>query len=155
MAAIIAITAKEKPGKPTLTLPLDALSTDGAEPEVGDEIEHSIKGTITSIKGDTATISVKSLDGAPVEGSPEEEAAESPEEEQSEEENEGSSNPGKSNPGKSNPGPGMPGMPAMPTMPPAAMMRPPSPIGSKQRAATRALGASLRSRARGRPLPML
>ena len=152
MAAIIAITAKEKPGKPTLTLPLDALSTDGAEPEVGDEIEHSIKGTVTSIKGDMATISVKSLDGAPVEGSPAEEAAESPEEEQSEEENEGSSNPGKSNPGKSNPGPGMPGMPAMP---PPALMRPPPVIGPKQRAATRALGASLRSRARGRPLPML
>jgi len=84
MAAIIAIGVKEKPAKPTMSLPVDALSADGAEPEVGDEVEHSIKGTIASIKGDMATVNLTALDGQPIEGSPEEEASESPEEEQSE-----------------------------------------------------------------------
>src|SRR5215831_5472688 len=134
MAAIIAIgVPKEKPSAPTLTLPVDALSTDGAEPEKGDEVEHSFKGTISAIKGDMATIRVTALDGQPVEGSPEEEATESPEEEQGEE---GSSNPG-------------PALPAGIVPPAEAKAR------AKSKAATAALGAGLRKRARGRPMPLM
>jgi len=137
MAAIIAIgVPKEKPSAPTLTLPVDALSTDGAEPEKGDEVEHSFKGTISAIKGDMATIRVTALDGQPVEGSPEEEATESPEEEQGEEGQEGSSNPG-------------PAVPAGIVPPAEAKAR------AKSKAATAALGAGLRKRARGRPMPLM
>jgi hypothetical protein len=158
MAAIIAVLGKEKPVAPTMTLPVDALSQDGAEPEKGDEIEHSIRGTIASIKGDMATIKLTALDGKPIEGSPEEEQSESPEEEQSEEEEEGSENPGPSNPG---PVRGRrAGAPInIPGLPPAAVARNPlaAPIGAraKARAATQALGTSLRRRAKGMPLPLL
>lgn len=147
MAAIIAITpAKEKPVSPTMTLPVDALETDGVEPEVGDEIEHSIKGKVTKISGDTATISITALDGAPVEGSQSEEAGESPEEESAEE---GSENPGNSkNPG--NPGPPNPG--PLAGNPLAALVRP---ARARSRAQTAAIGAALRRRARGAPVPLM
>ena len=141
MAAIIAIgTAKEKPVTPTLTLPVDALEVDGAEPEVGDEVEHSFKGKVTKISGDSATIKVTAIDGAPVEGSPEEEAGESPEEESAEEGSESES----SNPGRSNPGPGVLAM--APALSPARM---------RSRAQTAAIGAALRRRAKGMPVPMM
>jgi hypothetical protein len=146
MAAIIAIGTKpEKPLPPTLSLPLDALSVDGAEPEVGDEVEHSIKGKVTKISGDTATIRVTALDGSPVEGSPEEEKAESPEEEAGEEGSEG---------GGSSSGPGgSPRAGSPPGLPPelAALIA----GRSKAKAATAALGKSLRRRARGQPIPMM
>src|SRR5262252_5547731 len=123
MAAIIAVgVPKEKPTTPTLTLPVDALSSDGAEPEKGDEVEHSFKGTITAIKGDMATIRVSELDGQAIEGSPEEEASESPQEESAEEEGEGSSNPGPAGPA--------------PIVPPAEAK-----ARAKSKAATAALGA--------------
>jgi hypothetical protein len=144
MAAIIAIgSAKEKPTAPTLTLPLDALSTDGVEPEVGDEIEHSIKGKVTKISGETATVALTELDGSPIEGSAAEEAAESPEEESSEEESEGAPS-SKKNPG--NPGPLGAGNPLMAALAPAR---------ARSRAQTKAIGAALRKRARGQPLPLM
>jgi hypothetical protein len=151
MAAIIAIgVPKEKPSTPTLTLPLDALSSDGEEPTKGDEVEHSFKGTIASIKGDMATIRVTALDGQPVEGSPEEEAGESPEEESGEEEEESSSPSGKSP--KSNPGnPGANPFAGMMGMVPPAEAR----ARARARASTAALGAGLRKRARGRPIPLM
>jgi hypothetical protein len=145
MAAIIAIGAPkpEKPQAATMTLPLDAISMDGAEPEVGDEVSHSITGKVTRISGDMATIRVTELDGAPVEGSPEEEAGESPEEEAGEE--------GAESGGPSGSGPGGPAPP--PGVPPelAALMA----GRSKARAATAAMGRGLRKRARGRPMPMM
>jgi hypothetical protein len=168
MAAIIAIgVPKEKPAKPTMSLPLDALSTDGAEPEVGDEVEHSIRGTISTIKGDMATIKLTALDGQPIEGAPEEEAGESPEEEQSEE-SEGEGEPatkGSKNPG--NPGasrgrgrragppiniPGLPPAAAAVGSPLAAALGAPR---ARARAQTAALGAGLRRRARGQPIPLM
>jgi len=165
MAAIIAIGVKEKPAKPTMSLPLDALSTDGAEPEVGDEVEHSIRGTIGSIKGDMATINLTALDGKPIEGSPEEEASESPEEESAEEQSEGgesespppkrkSKNPG--NPGRrAGPPINIPGLP-----PAAAALGAPGAAAllgprARARAQTAALGAGLRRRARGQPIPLM
>jgi hypothetical protein len=133
MPAIIAIgQAKEKPATPSLTLPLDSLSVDGTEPEVGDEIEHSIKGRVTKITGDSATIRVTALDGEPVEGSPAEEGAESPEEEASEQESESSKSPT--------------GEPAGP---------PPGPSRGADKALIAAMGRSLRKRAKGRPMPMM
>jgi hypothetical protein len=140
MAAIIAIGApKEKPQVATMTLPLDAISMDGAEPEVGDEVSHSITGKVTRISGDMATIRVTALDGQPVEGSPEEEAGESPEEETSEE--------------GAETGAGAPSGPAPPGVPPelAALMA----GRTKARASTAAMGRGLRKRAKGRPMPMM
>jgi hypothetical protein len=171
MAAIIAIgVPKEKPAKPTMSLPLDALSTDGAEPEVGDQVEHSIKGTISAIKGDMATIKLTALDGQPIEGAPEEEAGESPEEEQTEE---GSEGEGESEPtAKSSKNPGNPGPPRgrgrragppinIPGLPPAATAVG-NPLAAalgapraRARAQTAALGAGLRRRARGQPVPLM
>jgi hypothetical protein len=142
MAAIIAIgSAKEKPTAPTLTLPLDALSADGVEPEVGDEIEHSIKGKVTKISGETATVQLTELDGSPIEGSPAEEAGESPEEEAGEEESEGG---GASS--KGNPGPLSSGNPLAGALGPAR---------ARSRAQTKAIGAALRKRARNQPLPLM
>ena len=144
MAAIIAIgQTKEKPTVPTLTLPLDALSGDGGvEPEVGDEVEHSFKGKVTKISGETATIRVSALDGQPVEGSPEEEAGETPEEESAEEESESG---GKKNPG--NPGPL-----GAASNPLAAAL---APKRARSRAQTAAIGAALRKKARGMPMPLM
>jgi hypothetical protein len=139
MAAIIAIgQTKEKPSAPTLSVPVDALETDGVPPEKGDEIEHSIKGTVTAIKGDMATIRITAIDGSPIEGSPEEEAGESPEEESAEEGGESE------NPGSPNPGPA--------SNPLAAALRPPR---ARAKAATAALGSALRRGARGRPMPLM
>ena len=127
-----------------MTLPLDALSGDGGvEPEVGDEVEHSFKGKVTKISGETATIRVSALDGQPVEGSPEEESEETPEEESAEEEGESSSG-GKKNPG--NPGPLGAGNPLAAALAPARI---------RSRAQTAAIGAALRKKARGRPFPMM
>ena len=155
MAAIIAITkAKEKPAAPTLTLPLDALSADGVEPEVGDTVEHSIKGTVKSIKGDNAVISVTALDGQPVEGSPAEEAGESPEEEASEEECEGGGGPAGGGPSGAG-GPTRRDLAAM-QLGAANPLAAAAQVGrAKQRAATAALGNALRRRARGAPMPMM
>jgi hypothetical protein len=165
MAAIIAIgVPKEKPAKPTMSLPLDALSTDGAEPEVGDEVEHSIRGTISTIKGDMATIKLTALDGQPIEGAPEEEAGESPEEEQTEE-SEGEGEPatkGSKNPGNPGPRGRRAGPPInIPGLPPAAAAVG-SPLAAalgapraRARAQTAALGAGLRRRARGQPIPLM
>jgi hypothetical protein len=155
MAAIIAIgQTKERPSTPTLSIPVDALGTDGVEPEVGDDVEHSFKGRVKSIRGDMATIEVTALDGEPVEGSPEEESEESPEEESSEEESEGSSNPGPRG-RRSNPGPNIPGLPpaaAGGANPLAAALGAPR---AKARRQTAAMGAALRRRARGKPIPLM
>lgn len=142
MAAIIAIgQTKEKPVAPTMTLPADAVSQDGVAPEVGDQIEHSVKGRVTKVKGDNVTISVTAIDGSPVEGSAQEEKTESPEEESAEEGPSGAS---------PNPGPANPLGPA--GNPLAAIVKPPR---AKARAATAALGAALRRRARGAPVPLM
>jgi len=153
MAAIIAVLGKERPVTPTMSLPVDALSQDGVSPEKGDEIEHSFRGTVQSIKGDMATIKLTALDGKPIEGSPEEEAGETPEEEQTEEESE---SPGP-NPGRRRANPGAINIPGLP---PAAAGLNPMAAGipaarARARAATRALGAGLRRRARGQPIPLM
>ena len=142
MAAIIAIgQTKEKPVAPTMTLPVDAVSQDGVAPEKGDEIEHSVKGTVTKVSGDTVTIKVTSIDGSPVEGSPAEEAAESPQEESAEEGPSGAS----PNPGPVNPlGPA--GNP---------LARALAPARARSRAQTAAIGAALRRRARGAAIPLM
>jgi hypothetical protein len=166
MAAIIAVLGKEKPVSPTMTLPADALETDGVAPEKGDEVEHSFRGTVTKVTGDMVTVKLTALDGKPIEGAPEEEAGESPEEEQSEEsEGEGESEPaakGSKNPG--NPGPrgrragppiNIPGLPPAATAvgnPLAAALGAPR---ARARAQTAALGAGLRRRARGQPIPLM
>jgi hypothetical protein len=167
MAAIIAVLGKEKPVAPTMTLPADALETDGVAPEKGDEVEHSFRGTVTKVTGDMVTVKLTALDGKPIEGAPEEEAGESPEEEQSEEsEGEGeSATKGSKNPG--NPGPprvrgrragppiNIPGLPpaaAAVGNPLAAALGAPR---ARARAQTAALGAGLRRRARGQPIPLM
>jgi hypothetical protein len=80
MAALIGISVKPKNGGATATVPVNALAQDGVPPEEGDKVSASIEGTVKSVDGNEATVSIDSINGEPVA----EEAAESPEEEASE-----------------------------------------------------------------------
>lgn len=57
---------KTPTGQPTATLPLDALKEDSVPPEEGDKISCSIEGTVQSVSGQNATISIDSINGEPV-----------------------------------------------------------------------------------------
>ena len=70
-----------KGGGYTARVPVNSLAEDGVAPEEGDKIQCSVEGTVQSISGGTATVTIDSINGEPVS----EEAAESPEEEASEE----------------------------------------------------------------------
>lgn len=83
--ATIAIGISKGPGtKATATVPVNSLSEDGVAPEEGDTFECSIQGTVQSVEGSMATVSIDSVNGEPVG----EESSESPEEESSEEQQE-------------------------------------------------------------------
>jgi hypothetical protein len=88
MAALIGISVKPKNGGATATVPVNSLAQDGVPPEEGDKISAQIEGTVKSVDGNEATVSIDSINGEPVA----EEAGESPEEEASE--GEGNNTPG-------------------------------------------------------------
>jgi hypothetical protein len=77
MAALIGISVKPKNGGATATVPVNSLAQDGVPPEEGDKISAQIDGTVKSVDGNDATVSIDAINGEPVA----EEAAESPEEE--------------------------------------------------------------------------
>jgi hypothetical protein len=88
MAALIGISVKPKNGGATATVPVNSLAQDGVPPEEGDKVSAQIEGTVKSVDGSEATVSIDSINGEPVA----EEAAESPEEEAGE--GEGNNTPG-------------------------------------------------------------
>ena len=108
--ADIAIGISPKPGGGgtyTAQVPVNSLAESGVAPEPGDSVQYSVEGTVKSVSGGTATVSIDSVNGEPVS----EEASETPEEEQGEEGQEGAApgaggGPSGSQSGAS-PGPGM------------------------------------------------
>ncbi len=74
-----------KGGGYTARVPVNSLAEDGVPPEEGDKVQYSVEGTVQSVTGGTATISIDSVNGEPVA----EEASETPEEETTEGASEG------------------------------------------------------------------
>ena len=150
----IAIGVKPSPtGDATATVPVNSLSEDGVPPEEGDKIQCSVEGTVQSISGPNATISIDSINGEPVgEGA----GSESPEEEAGEEEGQGA---GGSPPTPAASGPNDTSRATMPmakplAAPPAGSPGMTPPLRTRMpRAATAALGQNLLRGARGRQLP--
>jgi hypothetical protein len=66
MAAIIGVSVK--PGASTATIPIDLLSQDGVPPEQGDSVSFSVDATVKSVSGDNATVSIQAVNGEPVNG---------------------------------------------------------------------------------------
>jgi hypothetical protein len=66
MAAIIGVVSK--PSGSTATIPIDLLSQDGVPPEQGDSVSFSVDATVKSVSGDNATVSIQAVNGEPVNG---------------------------------------------------------------------------------------
>jgi hypothetical protein len=141
--ATIAIGISPKAGGGfTTNVPVNALAEDGVPPEEGDSVSFSVEGKVKSVSGDTATVSIDSINGEPVS----EEAAESPEEEGAEPETGAGGPPtpgGGGTPVAAN-GPNSPGLAGPPGL---------TPQRRKNMAGLAAMGAKLRAGAKGRPMP--
>ena len=137
MAALIGVVSKG--GGYTAKIPLDLLAQDGVPPEQGDSISCSIDATVKSVDAEDATVSITSVNGEPVDESASDEATEDQGDQG------GPPQPGGQAGGAS--GAGGKGWPAK-----AAVVAPVRPVGpiSPQ---TAALGAALRKRAKGQPMP--
>jgi hypothetical protein len=139
--ATIAIGINKKPGGGyTSDVPVASLSEDGVPPEQGDSVNFSVEGKVQSVSGNTATVSIDSINGEPVA----EEGAESPEEEGAEPET-GNEPPEGGTPvaasGLGGAGGGLAGPPGL------------TPGRRKNMAGIAAMGAKLRAGAKGRPMP--
>jgi hypothetical protein len=76
--ATIAIGINKQPGGGyTSDVPVSALAEGGVPPEEGDSVSFSVEGKVQSVTGQTATVSIDSINGEPVG----EEGSESPAEE--------------------------------------------------------------------------
>jgi poly(3-hydroxybutyrate) depolymerase len=67
----IAAGASEPSGGMEVPVPLDALAMPGEDdkmnaPSVGDPVQLQAEGTVTRVEGDTAFVSIKSVNGKPV-----------------------------------------------------------------------------------------
>jgi hypothetical protein len=130
MAALIGVVSKGSGGY-TAKIPLDLLAQDGVPPEQGDDVSFSVEATVKSVDAEDATVSIQSVNGEPVNESPSDEAAEDQGEASG-----GPPQPGGQAGGAS--GAGGRGWPAR-----TGAISP----------ATLALGAALKKKARGQPLP--
>jgi hypothetical protein len=130
MAALIGVVSKGAGGY-TAKIPLDLLAQDGVPPEQGDSVSFSVDATVKSVDAEDATVSITSVNGEPVNESPADEAAEDQGEDTG-----GPPQPGGQAGGAS--GAGGRGWPART-----------GPISP----ATLALGAALKKKAKGQPLP--
>jgi hypothetical protein len=79
--ANIAIGISPSTGAYTAKVPVNSLAESGVPPEEGDKVQFSVEGTVQSVSGSNATLSIDSVNGEPVS----EEASETPSEEQGEE----------------------------------------------------------------------
>jgi hypothetical protein len=140
--ATIAIGISPKAGGGyTCKVPVAALAEGGVPPEEGDTVQYSVEGKVQSVSGNTATVSIDSINGEPVG----EEGAESPEEEGAEPETGGGGPP--------NPGGG--GTPVAASGPGLGLAGPPglTPQRRKNMAGIAAMGKRLRQGAKGRSMP--
>ena len=140
MAAIIGVSVK--PSSSTATIPLDLLAQDGVPPEEGDDVSFSVDATVKSVSGSNAVVSIQSVNGEPVSGGDDDSAG--PDDEDQGDQG-GPPQPGGQAGGAS--GAGGRGGP-MPRRAPAGV-----PLGGALSPSTLALGAALRKKARGQPLP--
>lgn len=144
MATIAIGIGKSPGGAANATIPVNALAEDGVPPEEGDKVSFSVDGTVKSVSGNNATVSIDSVNGEPVG----EEAAESPEEETTEEQGEGAAPGAGGGPSGATSG-------ASPRL--ASDIAPMGPPVSRLPGIDRAGTALMRNRllkgARGRPMP--
>jgi hypothetical protein len=136
MAALIGVVSKPSGGY-TAKIPLDLLAQDGVPPEQGDSVDFSVSATVKSVDAEDATVSITAVNGEPVNESASDEAAE---DDGGADDAGGPPQPGGQAGGAS--GAGGRGGP----MPKGVVAGPISP-------ATLALGAALKKKARGQPLP--
>jgi hypothetical protein len=54
-------------GSATATVPVSALNVDGTAPQEGDTVNFSVEGTVKSISGKDAVVSINTIDGEDVE----------------------------------------------------------------------------------------
>jgi hypothetical protein len=140
--ATIAIGISPKAGGGyTCKVPISAISEGGVPPEEGDTVQYSVEGKVESVTGNTATVSIDTINGEPIG----EESSESPEEEGAEPET--GTPPGGGGAGGRTPvaanGPASPGL---------GLGR--AKIGGTLPGESLAgMGARLRKGARGRPMP--
>ena len=137
MAAIIGVVSK--PSGSTATIPIDLLSQDGVPPEQGDSVSFSVDATVKSVSGDNATVSIQAVNGEPVNGGGDDSGAE--DQEPDDDDTGGPPQPGGQAGGMS--GAGGRGGP----MPRGV------PLGGALSPSTLALGAALKKKAKGQPLP--
>jgi hypothetical protein len=135
MAAIIGVVSK--PSGSTATIPIDMLSQDGVPPEQGDQVSFSVDATVKSVSGDNAVVSIQAVNGEPVNGGGDDSGAE----DEDENDSGGPPQPGGQAGGAS--GAGGRGGP----MPRGV------PLGGALSPSTLALGAALKKKAKGQPLP--
>jgi hypothetical protein len=130
MAALVGISVKPTGagGGYTCRVPLDLLAQDGVPPEKGDQVSYSVDGTVQSVDAEDAVVKITSVNGQPVAESPAEETAE----------DQG--------------GPPQPGGQAGGAAGAGGRGFPPRAVGAIS-PATAALGAALRKKARGQPMP--
>jgi hypothetical protein len=140
--ATIAIGISPKAGGGyTCKVPISAISEGGVPPEEGDTVQYSVEGKVQSVTGNTATVSIDTINGEPIG----EESSESPEEEGAEPE---TGTP----PGGGGAGGGTPVAANGPASPGLGLGR--ARIGGTLPGESLAgMGARLRKGARGRPMP--
>jgi hypothetical protein len=147
MAALVGV--KASPSSSTATIPIDLLAQDGVPPEQGDTVNFSVDATVKSVDGDNATVSITAVNGEPVDDSSAEESTED------EDQDQGAAAPpgGPPQPGGQaggSSGAGGRGWPAKgAAIGGIAPVRPVGPISPS----TLAMGAALRKKAKGQPLP--
>ena len=134
MAAIIGVSAS--PSSSTATIPIDLLAQDGVPPEEGDQVSFSVDASVKSVSGSNATVSITAVNGEPVGGGGDDDSAGPDDEDQGDQG--GPPQPGGQAGGMS--GAGGRGGP---------MPRVAGPISPS----TLALGAALKKKAKGQPLP--
>ena len=152
--ATIAIGINKTPGGGyTSDVPVAALAEGGVPPEEGDSVSFSVEGKVQSVTGQTATVSIDSINGEPVA----EEGSESPEEEGAEPETGAGGSPthggGAPPPTTSGASPAT-GLDRIPGTPAGLPLRPGvTPARARNMAGLKAMGAKLRQGAKGRPMP--
>lgn len=68
MAALIGINVKKDPetGGYSCKVPLELLAEDGVPPSEGDTVSYQVDGTVKSVSGNDAEISIEAINGQPV-----------------------------------------------------------------------------------------
>ena len=137
MAALVGVKPTSS-GSYTAKIPLDLLAQDGVPPEQGDTVSFSVDATVSSVDAEDATVKITSVNGEPVAESAADETAE----DQGDQGAQGPPQPGGQTPVAASKGVALPG---------AAGVAPG--VRGPLSPATLALGAALKKKARGQPMP--